>query len=324
MSVVAIAIGFGVFVAAAAGFAAVTLMPGPQQSATEDRLAMMANRRRGRGEPDDEASSQSLMLLGAEVDKLPFADLLDSVPGFKDFMEQAGLKIHPAKVLFVCLVLFGLGFIACVATPVPVALGPVLGGMLAVLPIGYIFMKRRKRLKKFGNQMPEALELLSRSLRAGHSLNAGFGLVGSEMEDPLGPEFQRAFEEQNLGIPLDEAIEEMANRIPNMDVRFFATAVALQRQTGGDLAEILDKIGRLVRERLTIQGQIQALTGEGRMSGAVLLGMPPALFLMMLKMNFEYISLLFTDPLGHLFMGIGIFTQALGAIVIKKIITIKV
>ena len=196
--------------------------------------------------------------------------------------------------------------------------------MLVALPVGWLFLKRKKRLAKFGKQMPEALELLGRSLRAGHSLNAGFGLVASEMEAPLATEFGRAFEEQNFGIPLDEAIEDMANRVPNMDLRFFATAVVLQRQTGGDLAEILDKIGHLIRERLMILGQIQALTGEGRMSGAVLLALPPVLFLVMLKLNYEYVMMLFTDEIGRYMLCAALITQVIGALVIKKIITIKV
>ena len=180
------------------------------------------------------------------------------------------------------------------------------------------------RIQELEEELSEALELIGRSLRAGHSLNAGFGLVASEMEEPLADEFRRAYEEQNLGIPLDEAIEEMANRVPNMDLRFFATAVILQRQTGGDLAEILDKIGHLIRERLQILGQIQALTGEGRMSGAVLLALPPVLFLVMLKLNYEYVMTLFTDEIGRYMLCAGLVTQLLGAIVIKKIITIKV
>jgi len=192
------------------------------------------------------------------------------------------------------------------------------------IPIGYLMFARKQRLGKFGRQLPEALELLGRSLRAGHSLNAGFGLVASETDAPLATEFGRAFEEQNLGIPLEEAIEDMAGRVPNMDLRFFATAVILQRQTGGDLAEILDKIGHLIRERLQILGQIQALTGEGRMSGIVLLALPPVLFLVMLKMNYEYAMTLFTDPTGRYLLCGALVSQVLGAIVIKKIITIKV
>ena len=144
------------------------------------------------------------------------------------------------------------------------------------------------------------------------------------MNEPIGPEFHRAFEQQNLGIPLEDAIEEMTERIPNLDLRFFATAVVLQRQTGGDLAEILDKIGKLIRERFQIWGQIAALTGEGRLSGIVLLALPPALFLVMLKLNYDYVMLLFNDPLGQKMLAAAILMQIIGAFVIKKIITIKV
>ena len=144
------------------------------------------------------------------------------------------------------------------------------------------------------------------------------------MTDPIGSEFTRVFEEQNLGVPLEEAMETMTDRVPNLDLKFFATAIVLQRQTGGDLAEILDKIGTLIRERFKIYGQIQALTGEGRLSGIVLLGLPPVLFLVMLKLNYEYAMTLFRDPLGKKMLLFAIVMQIIGAIVIKKIVNIKV
>ncbi len=125
-------------------------------------------------------------------------------------------------------------------------------------------------------------------------------------------------------MPLDEALENMTNRIPNLDLRFFATAVILQRQTGGDLAEILDKIGYLVRERFKIWGQVQALTGEGRISGVVLLGLPPALFLGVWRLNPDYVMPLFTDPLGKKMLISGLIMQTVGALVIRKIVNIKV
>ncbi len=139
--------------------------------------------------------------------------------------------------------------------------------MFALLPLTYVWWMRKRRLGKFGTQLPEALDLMAQALRAGQSLPAGIQLVGEQMQEPLGPEFQRAFEEQNLGVALTDTLVDMADRIPDLDLRFFVTAVVLQRQTGGDLAEILDKIGHLIRERYQIKGQIQALTGEGRMSG---------------------------------------------------------
>ena len=145
------------------------------------------------------------------------------------------------------------------------------------------------------------------------------------MTAPIGKEFGRVFEEQNLGIPLDEALENMTERIPNLDLRFFATAVILQRQTGGDLAEILDKIGNLVRERFKIWGQVQALTGEGRLSGVVLLALPPVLFLAVYRLNPEYVMVLFTDPMGKkMLVGAAGHADCWARLVIRKIINIKV
>ena len=198
------------------------------------------------------------------------------------------------------------------------------GATLTSLPILWLMFTRNRRFKAFAKQLPAALELISRALRAGHSLQAGFNLAGEEMTDPLGSEFARVFEEQNLGVPLEEAMEAMTERVPNLDLKFFATAVVLQRQTGGDLAEILDKIGTLVRERFKIYGQIQALTGEGRLSGIVLLALPPVLFLVMLRLNYDYAETLWTDPLGIQMLGVAIVMQVLGALVIRKIINIKV
>ncbi len=144
------------------------------------------------------------------------------------------------------------------------------------------------------------------------------------MADPIAKEFAQVFEEQNLGIPLEEAINLMTDRVPNVDLRFFATAIILQRQTGGDLAEILDKIGRLIRDRFKIFGQIQALTGEGRLSGIVLLALCPILFAVMFKLNPGYVMVLFEDPLGRQLLAVTIFLQVVGALVIKKIVNIKV
>lgn len=166
--------------------------------------------------------------------------------------------------------------------------------------------------------------MLARALRSGQSLASGFNLVAKEIPAPAGKEFGRVFEEQNLGIPLEESLRDMAERIPNLDLKFFATAVILQRQTGGDLAEILDRISALIRERFTIWGQVQALTGEGRLSGIILMALPVVLFLAIYRLNPDYVMTLFTDPMGQKMLAVAIVMQILGAIVIRKIVTIKV
>jgi tight adherence protein B len=180
------------------------------------------------------------------------------------------------------------------------------------------------RLKAFATQLPDALELVARALRAGHSLAAGLHVVAEEMPAPIAKEFGRVYEEQNLGIPLEEALKNICERVPNLDLRFFVTAVAIQRQTGGDLAEILDKIGYVVRERYKILGQVKALTAEGRLSGVVLIALPFGLFVLMLYMKPDYIELLWKEPLGIQMSVIGLVLQVLGAICIKKIVDIKV
>jgi tight adherence protein B len=144
------------------------------------------------------------------------------------------------------------------------------------------------------------------------------------MPAPIAKEFGRVYEEQNLGIPLEEALRAITERVPNLDLRFFVTSVAIQRQTGGDLAEILDKIGHVIRERYKILGQVKALTAEGRLSGLVLIALPFGLFLMMLHTKPDYIQLLWTDPLGVKMSVFALILQVLGAYAIKKIVDIKV
>jgi tight adherence protein B len=149
-------------------------------------------------------------------------------------------------------------------------------------------------------------------------------VVSEEMPPPISTEFGRVYEEQNLGIPLEDALRSLAHRVPNLDLKFFVTAVQLQRQTGGDLAEILDKISYVVRERFKIYGQVQALTAEGRLSGIVLLALPPLIFFAVGYLNPGYVNLLFTETMGRQMLAGAIIMQIVGALVIKKIVNIKV
>jgi tight adherence protein B len=242
----------------------------------------------------------------------------------KRYLMQADISMSPARFLVTTAALGMGGTLLPPIIGCPLLLAPLIGGTLAMLPPTWVWWKRGRRMAAFGRQLPEALELISRALRAGHSLASGISLVAEEMNDPIRYEFERVYEAQNLGRPLEESLEELTDRVPNLDLRFFVTAVILQRQTGGDLAEILDKIGHLVRERFKIFGQIQALTGEGRLSGVVLLALPPVLFVVMYRLNPEYAMVLFTDPMGQKMLAVAVIMQFLGALVIKKIIDIKV
>lgn len=293
---------------------------GSENTDVEDRLSMLAGSNAGPKSSKVEANLLSTFDETGSLAETIFGRFIN----LKQFIQQADVAMTPTQFGVATVVAAVAPALAYSVTGMPLVAAPIIGLVCAPLPFMFVFFKRKMRLGAFGKQLPEALELISRALRAGHSLASGFHLVAEEMKAPIATEFARCFEAQNLGQPLEEAIEEMTERVPNLDLRFFATAVILQRQTGGDLAEILDKIGHLVRERFKIYGQIQALTGEGRLSGVVLLGLPPVLFVVMYRMNPDYCMVLFNDPMGQQMLGGAILLQILGAVVIKKIIDIKV
>ena len=272
-------------------------------------------------------SSTDLLLKQAmmEVDRKTFFDAI--TPNFLSMervFEQADANIKPSALFAISIGMAMVGGMLSALIARTMYVAPVGAALFFGLPWLWLWNKRRARLKKFASQLPDALELVARALRAGHSLAAGLHVVAEEMPAPVSKEFGRVYEEQNLGIPLEEALRSITERVPNLDLRFFVTSVAIQRQTGGDLAEILDKIGHVIRERYKILGQVKALTAEGRLSGLVLIALPFGLFLMMLHTKPEYISLLWTDPLGVKLSIFALVLQIIGAYSIKKIVDIKV
>jgi tight adherence protein B len=317
-TVIAICVGVGVAALIGAGIFA---FRGETNAVLEARLSNLTDFNRG---GTAERVETNIIRGSLQSSTSDFEHWLSSKFNFRGLLDLADSKLSIEKFALICLACGGVTAIAFLFSPLPKLCAPIAGALTMYLPILWMKFRGKKRMSKFNAQLPEALEMLSRSLRAGHSLGAGFGLISQEMAAPLAREFGRCFEEQNLGVSLEQSLESMARRIPNLDLRFFATAVILQRQTGGDLAEILEKIGRLIRARFRLAGQIQALTGEGRLSGIVLLALPPGLFCMMLFVNREYVMKLFTDPMGQWMLGGAIVMQLAGAWTIKKIIDIKV
>lgn len=296
------------------------LIYGKATTQAEDRLAILT----GQGGSRDSSMAEA-SVLSQPLDDVPTSieEFTKRFLNIRTLLDQADMSVDVSKFLMFAGGLSLFGVVALAIAPIHWGFAP-LGAILGVFPFVYLWWKRSSRLAQFGKQLPEALELISRALRAGHSLASGLHLVATEMKEPISKEFARCYEEQNFGIPLEEALDDMVDRVPNLDLRFFVTAVILQRQTGGDLAEILDKIGHLVRERFKIFGQVQALTGEGRLSGIVLLALPPVLFVVMWRLNADYVSLLFSDPLGNQMLAGAVVMQLIGAMVIKKIVSIKV
>ena len=184
--------------------------------------------------------------------------------------------------------------------------------------------KRTVRIYKFEERFPEALDLLSRAVRAGHAFSAGMKMVADELDDPVGPEFRKAFDEQNYGLPLKESLNGMAERIPLLDVKFFATAVLIQRETGGNLAEILDNLANVVRERFKIRRQVRVHTAHGRFTGYVLMALPAFLAIALMFINPEHMNLLFEEQIGKMMIVACIIMQAIGFIWIKQIVKIEV
>ena len=278
----------------------------------------------GRGGRKDSSAD---MLLKQALDDVSNQSLLDRITpaafNLTKVCEQADVNIKPSALFGIALGLATLGA-ALSVWAVNLYLAPVGALLCFTIPWVWLYYKRSSRLKKFAAQLPDAMELVARALRAGHALAAGMHVVAEEMPAPISKEFGRVYEEQNLGISLDDALKGMCDRVPNLDLRFFVTSVAIQRQTGGDLAEILDRIGHVIRERFKILGQVKALTAEGRLSGIVLIALPIGLFLLMLYMKPDYIELLWKDPLG-VKMSIGaIILMIIGSVAIKKIVDIKV
>ncbi len=307
--------------ASLAGGVALVLRNRQEEGQMADRLANFTNR--GRKLSAGNAAKSILAHQGDEVQGYLY-DLVTRNMNIKRMIYQSGSKMSVNKFIGLSAGLgLGAAGIAAVVSPT-MALVPVALCCCLPLPLVFLIFKRNRRMRRFSSQLADAMDVLSRALRSGYSLPAGLQLIGQQMSEPLGPEFMRCFEEQNLGISVEQSIRQMTERVGNVDLQFFSTAVILQRQTGGDLAEILDKISHLIRERFKIWGQIQALTGEGRLSGIVLLALPPALFLVMLKLNYNYVMMLFNEPLGQKMLVFGIVLQVLGALAIKKIITIKV
>ena len=240
----------GICVAAIVG-AVVIAIRGDEDSIAESRLTSLTKKR----SKDTLGEDDSLRLRNPLENSASFLDdWMRRTFDMQTLLEQAGIKLPLSSFTFLCIGLAIAGTLGCAFAPIPVFIAPVAGAILFFLPFVWVNLKRKRRIAKFNAQLPDALELLSRSLRAGHSLGSGFGLISEEMQDPLAKEFGRCFEEQNLGVSLEASLESMTRRIPNLDLRFFATAVILQRTTGGDLAEILDKISRLVRARWKIVG----------------------------------------------------------------------
>jgi tight adherence protein B len=244
--------------------------------------------------------------------------------GLARLIEQSGVNTSPSTILLVSIglsVVFVLVSMMFVRLPVAWIIAGVMG---CVSPTLWLKYKRNVRMKKFEEQFPEALDLLSRAIRAGHAFQTAMGMVADELPAPVGIEFRKSFDQQNFGLPLKDALDEFSVRMPSLDVRFFVTAVLIQRETGGNLSEILDNLAHVVRERFKILRQVRVHTAHGRFTGYVLLALPAALGIALNFINPDHMRLLFEERMGHMMIATAIVMQIVGYIWIRKVIKIEV
>ena len=240
------------------------------------------------------------------------------------WVEQSGMKVSLGGLFLISLLLGAVAAIAATMASHMWWAGAI--GMLAgsALPWLVVKMKRARRMHKFEEQFPEALDLLSRAIRAGHAFGAGMKMVSEELTDPVGPEFRKCFEEQNFGLALKDSLNNLSLRVPLIDVRFFVTAVLIQKETGGNLAEILDNLASVVRERFKILRDVRTKTAHGRFTGYVLLALPAFLGVALSVINPEHMDLLFKERVGQLMIMATIVMQTIGFFWIQRIVKIEV
>jgi tight adherence protein B len=253
-------------------------------------------------------------------------DKYDLNARIRELAEQAGTKVDPIRFVQTCLALFVAGYlIAWLFLPVQHRLyGFCIAAAMASAPVVSLRRKRAKRLHAFEEVFPDALEFIARSMRAGHAFSVSLELIHREFSEPLAGEFRRSFEEHNLGLPLDVALLGLAKRIPLLDVQFFVSAVLLQKRTGGNLAEILDKLAYVIRERFKLRGRIRAVSAHGKMTGTALTCIPIAVAVAMFFVNPDYVTFFITDEMGNMMAGAGVLLQVIGYLIIRKIVSIEV
>ncbi len=297
------------------------LRPTPTETAVQQHLEHIEDSRSA-------GSERGTILRKDAVGTTPFLDALirrtTVSQALSRLIQQAGQTWQVSSVLLVSVVaLVTGGWLASLFIP-SVFLSFLVGLLLAASPYIYLYILRDIRFRRCDALLPEAVDLMARGLRAGHAVTAVLEMVGAEIAEPLASEFRKLHEEQTLGLPLRDAVLNLVERVPRDDMRFLATAILLQKETGGNLAQILDKTAALARERARLRGQLMIYTAQGRITGWILCFAPFVMFGLLSAVNWKYERILFTDPVGLKVIYIGVAMMITGVLVIRKIIDIKI
>ncbi|MBI3210212.1 MAG: type II secretion system F family protein [Candidatus Solibacter usitatus] len=306
------------------------LMSGAFKSADVDKVKqrLVGNQKKTKDKKEPgEAGAAQLLSLDKKTPGKIVSHLLEKyrvTDRLRDLLEQAGLKWHVVSFVHACMGGFIAGYLIAwmLVDMRAVALaGAAFGGSL---PLLFVMRKRSSRMEKFGELFPDSLEFVSRSMRAGHAFSVSLEMLHREFPEPLSTEFRRTFEEHNLGLPLDMALQKLAKRVPSLDVHFFVSAVLLQKRTGGNLAEILDKLAYVIRERFKLHGRIKAVSAHGKMTGTALSLIPCGVAVILFYVNPMYSAFFFSDETGQWLAAGSIALQVLGYAIIRKIVSIEV
>jgi tight adherence protein B len=278
--------------------------------------------------PTEQATPDLALLRDEVLSKIPAFDTFlrrsERVSLLQKMLAQGSVDVRAGNFLMLCVVsAVALAAIAFFAG------GNLIFGWVGALvgfflPYAYASHMRNKRFQKFEEKFPEAIDTLARAVRAGHAFTTALEMIANEVSEPVAGEFRQLYEEQKFGLPVRDALLNLADRIPLVDIKFFVTAVMLQRETGGNLAEILDNLSYVIRERFKILRQVRVHTAQGRLTMVLLMALPPTIVVIMLILNPGFIQPLFADPIGHALIVGGITLQTLGYFVIRRIIRIQV
>jgi tight adherence protein B len=296
----------------------------------EGRNAQARILRERLGGSQEQSATDNLQLLRDEMlSKIPAFDTIlrrsERASLLQKLLEQAGINTRVGNFFLLCLgsaLVGAVVFLILGHQNLPLAWAGMMIGLIA--PYSYASIMRTRRFAKFEEIFPQAIDTLGRAVRAGHALTTALEMISGEIPEPVAGEFRKLFEEQKFGMPVRDALMNLADRVPLVDVKFFVTAVMLQRETGGNLAEILDNLSYMIRERFKILRQVRVYTAQGRLTMMLLMMLPPVIIIVMLLLNPDFIRPLFADPIGHALVAAGITLQTVGYFVIRKIIQIQV
>jgi tight adherence protein B len=319
-------IGIGIIIFVTCAFViemvsyAYRLMRNPDHKRIQRRLRAITS-----GTPGDKGSS---ILRNEVLSEIPFLNqILRGIPlarQMNGLLKQANVRFSLGFFLLLIVLLGVTGFFGGWIMTRSQMLSPIIGLCLAALPFLYLASKKRRRVRKFERQLPDALELIARALKAGHAFSSGMQLAADEFDDPIGTEFQTTLDEINFGVSVSDALKHLSARVGCPDLKYFIVSVIIQRETGGNLAEITENIARLIRERFKLRGRIRVLAAEGKLSAIILVALPVLVVLGLRFMNPEYLVPLAEDPLGRAMAAIAVLLVGLGILVMRKMIDIKI